>query len=600
MKLNIADNLSLPLDFVTERIAFLARTGAGKSGGMRVLAEEMVRAKQFFIFLDPKGDAWGIRSDYGVLIMGGEHQDVPLEPRAGSFVADFLVGERISTVLDLSEFTESEMVRFTADFGERFYRTNREAVHWFIDEADEFAPQSGYNAEALKCLGAIQRIQRRGRGRGIGVTLASQRSAVINKSVLTQAGTLIAMQTTAPHDMKAVDAWLEYAATKEARNLIMAELPGMQPREAFVYSPQLLGTKPHRITFRKFHSFDSMRTPKHGETRQQPKRLADLDLSAVQRDMADTIERVKAEDPKELQKQVFELKRQLAEAKKSTAVVPQVKEKRVEIPVLKDGQIARLDKLADRFERLKAELVDDGSRLVQEIRDGFVPLSTHFGTMAEKLHAIHNPAPVPTVPHQAPPPVHRVPAPHIAEHRERTHPAHANNGEHEGNKSVSEGYIESLVHVLVNRHPVPTPRAQLAGLAGKSTKSSAFGPNLRELLRRGLAQDTGQGYTATALAVSEYGGSRSAPVHGDAALQHWLGRLPQYESCLLRELARRFPSSLTKEDLADAAGKSLTSSAFGPALRNLINLSFVTDEGGEYRAAEFFFEVAVEAGKSSA
>ena len=309
--LKLARNLELPLDFVTERIAFLARTGAGKSGGMRVLAEEMLDAGQFIVFLDPKGDSWGVRSDYQVLIWGGEHGDVPLEPTAGKFVADFLVQERMSTVLDVSEFTEADMVRFVADFAERFYRTNREAVHWFIDESDEFAPQSGYNAAQTKCLGAIQRIQRRGRGRGIGVTVATQRSAVLNKSVLTQAGTLIAMQTTAPHDLKAVDAWLEFAAAKEARKEIMAELPTLKPREAYVYSPQFLGTEPKRITFRAFRSFDSMRTPKHGERRQQPKKLADINLDAVKRDMAATIEQAKANDPTELKKEIATLKRKI-------------------------------------------------------------------------------------------------------------------------------------------------------------------------------------------------------------------------------------------------------------------------------------------------
>ncbi len=53
MTLNIANHnaLQLPIDFVTERIAFLSRTGAGKSGGMRVLAKEMTRAGQFVVIV---------------------------------------------------------------------------------------------------------------------------------------------------------------------------------------------------------------------------------------------------------------------------------------------------------------------------------------------------------------------------------------------------------------------------------------------------------------------------------------------------------------------------------------------------------------------
>lgn len=63
--LNIANHnaLQLPLDFVTERISFLARTGAGKSVGMRVMAEEMVRAGQFIGTAD-----LGTREPAGVII----------------------------------------------------------------------------------------------------------------------------------------------------------------------------------------------------------------------------------------------------------------------------------------------------------------------------------------------------------------------------------------------------------------------------------------------------------------------------------------------------------------------------------------------------
>ncbi len=42
--LNLADNLSLPLDVVTEKLAFLGRTGSGKSYGAMKLAELMLAA----------------------------------------------------------------------------------------------------------------------------------------------------------------------------------------------------------------------------------------------------------------------------------------------------------------------------------------------------------------------------------------------------------------------------------------------------------------------------------------------------------------------------------------------------------------------------
>ncbi len=310
--LTLARNLILPLDFCTERIAFLARTGAGKSGGMRVIAEQIIDAGQFIIFLDPKGDAYGIRASgtkpgYPVLIMGGDHADVPLQPNSGKFVAEMLAKERVSTVLDVSEFSKADMSRFVAAFGDRFYQLNRDVVHIFMDEVDMVAGQQFYDPH---CLEAIQKLQTKGRYRGIGITIASNRSQMVNKTVLDASGTLIAMQATSPRSIKAVRDWLETVADKETCDTILSQLPKLKTREAFVYSPQFLD-EPKKITFNSFHTFDSMRTPRAGEARQKPKKLAEINLKQIQKDMAATIEEHKANDPAELKKQISDLKKQI-------------------------------------------------------------------------------------------------------------------------------------------------------------------------------------------------------------------------------------------------------------------------------------------------
>jgi hypothetical protein len=316
--LKLAKNLSLPVDFVTERIAFLARTGAGKSGGARVIFEQALANSIFTVYVDPKGDAWGIRAagigkGQPVLIMGGDHGDVPLDPSAGKFTAEFLNRERVSTVLDISDFTTKDMWHFMADFGMRFYQKNRDVVLVILDEADMIAGEKFYDP---KTLHAIQLIQNKGRHRGFGVVVISQRSAILNKSVLYACGTLVAMQTTAPKDIRVVQDYFDVAGEKDAAKEIVSNLPTLQNREAFVYSPHVLGAKPIRITFDTFRTFDSMRTPKPGETRQTPKSIADIDLSAVQSDMAATIEKVNAEDPQKLQARIRQLE---ADLRKKTA-----------------------------------------------------------------------------------------------------------------------------------------------------------------------------------------------------------------------------------------------------------------------------------------
>jgi DNA helicase HerA-like ATPase len=62
----------------------------------------------------------------------------------------------------------------------------RTPVMLITDEADAIAPQRPMEGEE-RMLGAMEDIVRRGGQRGIGCMLITQRTAVLNKNVLTQA-----------------------------------------------------------------------------------------------------------------------------------------------------------------------------------------------------------------------------------------------------------------------------------------------------------------------------------------------------------------------------------------------------------------------------
>jgi DNA helicase HerA-like ATPase len=82
-------------------------------------------------------------------------------------------------------------------------------------------------------LGAIEDLVRRGRARGLGITLISQRSAVLNKDVLTQAEVLVALRMTSPRDRRAVDEWVKLHAEDDAqRDGFPTSLPSMPVGEA--------------------------------------------------------------------------------------------------------------------------------------------------------------------------------------------------------------------------------------------------------------------------------------------------------------------------------------------------------------------------------
>lgn len=194
--LHLAKHLTLPLDAVTQTIAILAKRRAGKSYTMRRLVEQLLAAHQQVVIVDPKGDQWGIRSaadgkapGLPVVILGGERGDVPLEPSGGEVVAKLVVEERVSVLLDVSLFRKHEVATFMTAFLENLYRLKareqyRTPMMLVIDEADAIAPQKPQKGEE-RMLGAAEDIVRRGGQRGIGCVLVTQRSAVLNKNVLT-------------------------------------------------------------------------------------------------------------------------------------------------------------------------------------------------------------------------------------------------------------------------------------------------------------------------------------------------------------------------------------------------------------------------------
>jgi hypothetical protein len=124
--IQLATDLQLPLESVTETFAILANRGSGKSVTAHRLVEQMHQAGLPVVVVDVKGDWWGIRSSANgkgpglpFVIFGGDHGDVPLEPTAGELLADLIVDDRIPAVLDLSHMSKSKARAFATSFAER-------------------------------------------------------------------------------------------------------------------------------------------------------------------------------------------------------------------------------------------------------------------------------------------------------------------------------------------------------------------------------------------------------------------------------------------------------------------------------------------------
>lgn len=296
--LDLAPDLSLPIDAVLHTFAFIGIRGAGKTVAATVMAEEMSEAGLPWIAFDPIGVWWGLRANpdgtpggYPVVIIGGEHADLPLDRDGGARVAEAILQENIACILDLSRESKNVWRKFVADFCDRMMEI-RPAYprHVFIEEAPEFIPQRPMG-EQKRSLAAVDRIARLGRNNGYGMSLISQRYATVQKDVLTQCESLFAGRMIGKPDRAACEDWMIEAAgisEKEAKKFIDS-LATLDNGRFWFWSPQWLGKfGPAQIRNRKTYHPGATRTM--GEA---PKQVA---LSDV-RDFVSRFEQVLNEKP---------------------------------------------------------------------------------------------------------------------------------------------------------------------------------------------------------------------------------------------------------------------------------------------------------------
>lgn len=584
--IKIASNLSLPLDLVTESIGILAIKRVGKSYLAQKIVEQLLRAKQQVVVTDPKGDWWGLRAGsdgdpgggFPILILGGEHGDLPLEVNAGETIGRMVVEERVSVILDLSTFRKSQIPTFMALFLETIYRLKakeqyRTPVMIAIDEADAIAPQRPDAGEA-RMLGAAEDIVRRGGQRGIGIMMVTQRAAVLNKNVLTQMGILFILRTISPQDRAAMAEWYKINGTPEQIEKLNSSIASLQKGEAWVWSP---GWPTEAGLFKQIQvlpkeTFDSGATPKAGQVIRPPKSLAEVDLEALKSSMVATIEKAKAEDPKELRRQIAELNRKIEVLQKEK---PEVKVQTVEIPIVKSEDLLKIEKIIEDAKAVGTQFMDVGIKLT-------VALSS-----APQKHGLLSRSGPPTRPV-----IKRGgladPANNISS--KRNPPPQSSEVSYDI-APVQQRILNALGELEQLGAQTP-PREMVAFLSGYTNlNSKGFVNGIGALHTAGLVDYPSGGL----IALTDAG--RQAAVYADAprspkeVQERVIRMLGGASSKILEPLIQAYPNPLPREQVAAAAGYgNLNSKGFVNALGRLRTLGFLDyPSSGMVKAAPVLF-----------
>ncbi|KQC05749.1 MAG: hypothetical protein APR53_06415 [Methanoculleus sp. SDB] len=209
-------------ELVTGRTCIIAQSGAGKSWSIAVICEQLCDAYIGFCLIDTEGEYFSLKDKFQAIWVGNDEKcDEDIEKVNLKELVMKSVTCDIPLIYDVSETNMQEKVIKLATILYDVATEQRKPYLLIVEEADKFIPQS---KDSIK---KIEEISRRGRKRGLGLLVATQRPAIVTKNVLSQCNNQIIGKLSIENDLKAVD--LFFGSRREVE-----ELATLNPGEFFV------------------------------------------------------------------------------------------------------------------------------------------------------------------------------------------------------------------------------------------------------------------------------------------------------------------------------------------------------------------------------
>jgi hypothetical protein len=184
MEINLSENFNIDAQQVmTGRGCVIGQSGSGKSYLVGVMVEELCKLGLPFMVIDTEGEYASIKSRYNAIWVSENNPSADIKSSDNfAAVLSESIKYGIPIIYDLSDTIDKEAsVQYALS---ELYSMEEGAKRPFlvvIEEADKFAPQVIRQKRNM-----IEEISVRGRKRGIGLLVATQRPANISKNVLAQ------------------------------------------------------------------------------------------------------------------------------------------------------------------------------------------------------------------------------------------------------------------------------------------------------------------------------------------------------------------------------------------------------------------------------
>jgi uncharacterized protein len=605
MTLRISEEVKFVDELMLMSGMVLGMPESGKTSALKVLCEEVWKIKQRFGVIDPKGDYYGLGSTADgqsaaipVVVFGGEHAHVPIEPNAGRFIANVVAKElQQPFVIDVESFSKNRQIIFVADFLEELYHINRDPLMLVIDEVERFAPEKSQFPEAHRCLGAVQDVFSLGRKHGLGRFGIAQRGAEANKSVVDKCDLGIFFRATGVLDQKRVRGWLEANVRKQDIEVALDQLPELETGQCIIASARKEIKLFKTVHVRQLETFDTSKTPGLKRRRREPKILATPDLALLHHKMQAQLEQQRANDPKALRAYVEDQKRTLQkqtevisqlQAQLANAKTPREKivRKEMKVPVLDKATLVRFVKRVQvEFSAHVEQAAADSYKLTDEyVREWTPPAEPHESTEIVE-RAVNRERTF--LPERATP-MERTKSGERAAPVERTKLSERSTAEQNG--EIRPGMQKILDTLAWAKRSLPSPeldKVRLAHMADQSPRSGGYFANLAALKRLGYIDSP----RSAVFIITDDGWryARDEDMTGAGVREQIYAKLKASERSMVTFLLQH--DVVTKRELADATGQSSNSGGYFANLARLKALKLIESPApAMFRAADFLRE----------
>lgn len=546
-----------------------SNSGGGKSWLIRRIAERAFGSVQIII-IDPEGEFATLREKHGFVLVG-KGGETPADPRSAGLVARRLLELNASAVCDIYELRPPDRHRWVRLFLEAMVDAPKELWHpvlVIVDEAHVFCPEKGQGES--EAATAMIDLATRGRKRGFAPLYATQRLGKLSKNAAAELLNIMVGQTFIDIDQHRAAEALGIPRAQERE--FFAQMKVIEPGHfwclgrAISKDRILVKVGPVATTHPEPGSSKHAAAPPPPPSKIKhllPK-LADLPKEAEE----------KAQGEAALRMEIRALKAQLSskpvpaplQAKPSA---PVIRDRIVEVPALKKGEIKELNKLVQRMEKARSTLGWTTQSL--EIAANAVALA--LGQSSEAVERVK----------RKPEPVSVQPRPQVQK------PAQ-NSDRPEFELLAGE---RKMLEVLAQFNPGTRTRSQLGALAGYTPSGGTFGNYYGRLKRFGLIKEDILGAVLiTEVGLGWFGSDRpQAPGTTDELLAMWRGKLLAGERKMLDAVVGRYPNPVSRQELGEETGYESTGGTFGNYLGTLRRNALVTVDKESVKASDAIFEL---------